>query len=123
MISATRRPRPVFSYPIANMKAPKMSQTVVLENPDRAHRIESAGLAPASPNIAIRKTPTKPKAAAGKGSRIKPAMTARKMAKKYQAPLASPCGFGKRAIRIPIAGGIKTFQAEEVMSRFLVADP
>jgi hypothetical protein len=42
-ISAMRRPSPVSSYPIAKTNAPKMSQTVLLLNPDRDHFSASVG--------------------------------------------------------------------------------
>ncbi len=86
-----RLPRPVFSYPSANMNAPKISHTVVLEKPLNAHLMASEGslnLGSAScsglntrPSTAATVTPIRPTAAAGTGSKIKPTMTAANSAK------------------------------------------
>src|SRR6476659_1791990 len=41
--SAIRRPSPVFSYPIAKTKAPKISHTVLLMKPESVHFRASVG--------------------------------------------------------------------------------
>src|ERR1019366_9472261 len=60
-----RRPRPVASYPSANMLAAKMRHTASLENPERAHLVASAGVFPTNSSAAATVTPIKPMAAAG----------------------------------------------------------
>jgi hypothetical protein len=95
------------------MNAPNISHTVVFEKPDKAHLIESAGFGPTKPRTAIRKTPINPIAAAGIGSRIKPKMTAEKMAKKYHAVKFSPCGAGSMAMMIPKSSGSAAFQTND----------
>ena len=92
------------------INAPNMSHTVVLEKPDNAHLIESAGFGLTKPRAAIRKTPINPVAAAGIGSRIRPKITAAKMAKKYQAGSFNPWGAGSTAIMIPKSKGRTAFQ-------------
>jgi hypothetical protein len=105
---------------MANIKAPKINQTVVLENPDKAHRILSAGLGPAKPRTATRKTPINPTAAAGRGSRIRPKITALKMAKKYQAVRFNPWGAGSKAIIIPKSKGRTAFHGIVFIFNLLV---
>ena len=52
--NAIRRPGPVRSYAVPNMKAEKASQTVELLNPDSAHSIARTGvLKPGLDNSAV----------------------------------------------------------------------
>jgi len=103
------------------MNAPNMSQTVVLEKPDNAHLIESPGFGPTKPRTAIRKTPINPIAAAGIGSRIRPKITAEKIAKKYHALKVSPGGAGSKAIVIPKTRGKRAFQTSDfILTSFLI---
>ena len=101
------------------MKAPKISQTVLLENPDSAQvRAAFAGL---KPSLAISAgenstqgastvtsvTPMRPMAPPGSGSTIRPTMTPAKMAKKYQACCGRPSGAGASASAMTTAMGSK----------------
>ena len=76
-----RRPRPVVSYPSANMLAAKMSHTASLANPERAHLVASAGVFPTNSSAEATVTPIKPMAAPGSGSVMRAAMTAENSAK------------------------------------------
>ncbi len=58
-----------------------MSQTVVLENPLRPQRMDSAGVSRTYPRTVATVTPRSPIAAVGIGSRISPTSTAAKRAK------------------------------------------
>src|SRR5450830_1604493 len=92
------------------MNAPKMSQTVVFEKPDRPHLIASAGLGSTRPRTVASATPVTPTAAAGIGSRTRPTTTAQKSAKKYQAVGFRPAGTGSTATITPTRMAITPFQ-------------
>src|SRR5512142_2285072 len=95
------------------MNAPKINHTVVLEKPLNAHLMLSAGSLNAGsanclavngrPNTAANTTPTRPIAAAGTGSKIKPTTTATNSAKYSQAVGARPAGAGNNASTTPTA--------------------
>ena len=88
---AIRLPNPVLAYPRANIKAPKINQTVALPNPERAHLMDSfdrlnvgskmcAGVY-TNLNVAAKVTPITPIAAEGIGSNINPKITETNSAK------------------------------------------
>src|SRR5688572_8872466 len=103
------------------MNAPKISHTVVLENPDSAHESAARGaLNPAfascsglkktySENTATIVTPISPMAPPGNGSNMSPTMTPTKMAKKYHACGARPAGGDISAIATATAIGAMAF--------------
>src|SRR5450759_2781862 len=92
------------------MNAPKMSQTVVFEKPDRPHLIASAGLGSTRPRTVASATPVTPTAAAGIGSRTRPTTTAQNSAKKYHAMGFRPDGTGSTAMITPTRMAITPFQ-------------
>ena len=106
------------------MKAPKISQTVALVNPETAQA--KAWLVALKPSLAscsgenstqressaTKVTPTSPMTAPGRGSRIRPTTQPKKMAKKYQAWGGSPAGVGSRAITSVVASGASSGQRE-----------
>src|SRR4249919_3215850 len=104
------------------MNAPKINHTVVLAKPDSAQ--VNAALYALKPGFASSAganstncestvttvTPIKPIAPPGSGSSIKPRMTPAKIAKKYQACGARPCGAGISATTSARAMGASAFQ-------------
>src|SRR4051794_7797322 len=103
------------------MNAPKMSHTVVLENPDSAQESAARGaLKPALASCSGLKntycentvtivTPISPIAPPGSGSNMRPTMTPTKMAKKYHACGARPAGGDMSAIAAATATGATAF--------------
>jgi hypothetical protein len=91
------------------MKAPKMSQTVLLEKPLNPHSTDPEGESETSPKMIPRVIPIKPIAAEGNGSNISPKIIEVKSAKKYQAFAVKPDGAGISEIQIPANIGIKIF--------------
>lgn len=63
------------------MKATKINQTVPLENPESAQRMESSGLAATRLSAAAAVIPRRPATGPGIGSVIRAAMTATESAK------------------------------------------
>ena len=90
-MSEMRLPRPVFSYPNANINAIKISQTVVFENPDKPQAIAFADVTSSEAfnggpilNIHAITTPKRAIYDEGKGSSINPINTLTKREKKIQ---------------------------------------
>src|SRR3954469_2907733 len=110
-----RLPSPVFSYPIANTNAPKISQTVLLMNPESAHFSASAGNLNAgsprcngektSPNAPPTVTAIKPIDAGGNGSVISARIVATNSARYRHANGARPDGGGRSASVTPTPRG------------------
>ena len=114
------------------MNAPKISHTVLFENPDSAQ--VSAALAGLNPGFAssagayithgassvTTETPMSPMAPPGSGSSIRPTMTPAKIAKKYHACGARPAGAGIRAIAIATATGTTAFHSIFIAEPFVV---
>jgi hypothetical protein len=63
------------------MNATKISQTVLCENPDNAHRMASSGAGVTRPRAAAVVTPRIPTTGPGSGSATRAAMTVAKSAK------------------------------------------
>ncbi len=76
-----RFPRPVTSYPSANVVAENTSQTTSLLNPESAQRTDAAGVSPTSRNEAATLRPMRPSTGAGTGSVTSPATTKTKTAR------------------------------------------
>src|SRR6188474_1831933 len=99
------------------MKAPKISHTVVLENPDSAQfNAARASLKPGFASCSGLKkthwdstatsvTPMSPIAPPGSGSNMRPTITPTKIAKKYHACCGRPSGAGMSAMMIATAIG------------------
>src|SRR5271165_1872446 len=104
------------------MNAPKISHTVVFENPESAQRIASTGqrepaVAACSgerytwfASTATTVIPIRPIAPPGKGSNISPTMTPANIAKYHHANCGKPPGAGTNARTIAIAIGAIAFQ-------------
>jgi hypothetical protein len=97
------------------MKAAKMIQTVLKENPLNAQLTAPEGVATTRPEMAPIVTPVRPTAATGIGSVITPAMTAANKAKKYQALPVRPAGGGINAITMPTRIGITSLNVLRVL--------
>jgi hypothetical protein len=104
------------------MKAPKISHTVLLPKPERAHvRAALTGLKPGfaissglysthGASTVAKVTPKRLIAGPGNGSTTRPTMTPAKMAKKYQACGAKPAGTGMSAMISAAATGDRACQ-------------
>src|SRR3974377_2464645 len=121
-----RRPRPVFSYPIANKKAPPTSQTVLLAKPEKAHLTDSeARLNPGFARSSVlnnvqRESPAvsamamNPVAAGGTGSITSAATTPANNEKNHHACWLRPSGCGMSARLAAIRTGMTHGQYPEV---------
>src|SRR6185436_14339389 len=94
-----------------------MSHTVGLEKPLSAHAVACAGAGLTRPNTVATSTPSRPTAAPGIGSKMMPAIVARKSAKKCHAFSVRPSGVGVSSTAPPITNGASPLNSVDCVVR------